>query len=157
MSKLNPQIRTIEVGRKSIRQVTVYPLSMSDQFRTTDLITDLVTTTLAFIEKSKDSKEVGDIDVIKEIVTSLEANLTQILDLIVDDNVIRLDDLTNLQFSELADLVFEVNYSGAVGNFQGLISKIKTLLQLTRPSQKSSEEPVTDLNTSSIEALGTEE
>lgn len=161
MSKLNPQIRTVEVGRKTIREVTIYPLSLSDQFRTTDLISGLVNQVLDFLEKQKDvelPEKARDVDIIKEIAAAVEANLTQILDFVVDPaEKIALDDITNLQFSELADLIYEVNYSGAAGNFQGLIGKIRNLFPSMGPSPKSSVQPATDLNISTIGALGTEE
>ena len=162
MSKLNPQICSIEVGRKTLKEVTIYPLSLTDQFRTTDLISDLVTKTVAFLEKTKTSEETSEeainIAVIQEIASSIEANLAKILDFVVDSGEkIDLDDLTNLQFSELADLIFDVNYAGAVGNFQGLVSKVKTLLQSTRPSQPSLQEQAIDSNTSSQEVSEMEE
>ena len=95
---------------------------------------------------------------IQEIASSIEANLAKILDFVVDSGEkIDLDDLTNLQFSELADLIFAVNYAGAVGNFQGLVSKVKTLLQSTRPSQPSLQEQAIDSNTSSQEVSEMEE
>jgi|LGVD01.1.fsa_nt_gb hypothetical protein len=161
MSKLNPQIQTVDIGRRVLHEVTIYPLSLSDQFRTTDLISGLVNQVLDFLEKQKTLKpaeRTRDIDVIKDIASAVEVNLGQILEFVVDSNEkIDLDDITNLQFSELADLIYEVNYSGAVGNFQGLIGKVKELFPSMGPSLKSSAQPATDLNISTIGPLGTEE
>lgn len=158
MSKINPQIRTINVGVRSLREVTIYPLSLADQFKTTDLVSELVNRILDFHDESKAKEpEAGDINVIKEIVSLVESNLIRILEFVTDPGQkIELNDLTNLQFSELADLIFDVNYSGAVGNFQGLVGKVKKLFLSTRPPQPSSQEPATDTNTSSLKALGPE-
>lgn len=147
MSGLNPQICTIEVGVRTLRQVTVYPLSMSDQFKCTDLITEFVTKTIEFLEGSKAT----DIAAVPIIIKGIEKNLIQILGFVVEKGEkIKLDDLTNLQFSELAQLIYDVNYAGAAKNFQALIAKVKSLLPSMGPSLQSSAKQVIDSNISSI-------
>lgn len=143
-SQLNPQIRTMEIGVRHLRQITIYPLSMSDQFKTTDLVSDFVVKTLEFLESAK-NEELQDIAAIPVIIKSVENNLVHILDFIVDKkDKIKLNDLTNLQFSELAVLVYEVNYEGALGKFQGLIQKVKDLIPSMRPQATSSLKQVID-------------
>ena len=150
MSGLNPQISTMEIGVRQLRQITIYPLSMSDQFKTTDLITEFVTKTLEFLEPSE-GEQAKDITAVPHIVKSIEKNLIQILGFITEKGEkIKLDDLTNLQFSELAQLIYDVNYAGAAGNFKSLIAKVKSLLPSMGPSPSFSAKQVTDLNTSSL-------
>ena len=156
MGALNPQICTMEIGVKNLRQVTIYPLSMSDQFKTTDLITDFVAKTIEFLEGSE-GNQTKDLVAIPHIVNSIEKNLIQILGFITEKGEkIKLDDLTNLQFSELAQLIYDVNYAGAAGNFKSLIAKVKSLLPSMGPSPSSLAKPIIDSNISSPGALGME-
>ena len=41
-AQINPQITDVTIGVRSLRSLTIYPLSMSDQLKTTDLIKQAV-------------------------------------------------------------------------------------------------------------------
>lgn len=154
MSGLNPQIVTMEVGVRKLHQITIYPLSMSDQFKCTDLITNFVSKTIEHLEGS----QVKDIAAVPVIIKGIEKNLVQILDFVVDKNEkIKLGDLTNLQFSELAQLIYDVNYDGASKNFLALIAKVKSLLPSMGPSPQSSQKQVIDSNISIPDLIKPEE
>ena len=57
--KLNPQIRIVEVGKKDLREVSIYPLSMKDQTDLSDIISEGLS---AFFEMHGDKRdEISDV------------------------------------------------------------------------------------------------
>ena len=135
---LNPRIKTISLGIHEIKEYTIYPLSMADEFKLIDRITNAAGT-LAAATDSSDMELVGTgIGLIKE-------NIEPILELVTkEDNRPTLDDIDNVQFTELIDLIYEINFGGAAKNVQSLVGKIKNLFPSTRPSQGSFDLPATD-------------
>lgn len=131
MSKLNPQIKTVEVGIKSLREVTIYPLSMSDQFKLTDIIVELFKEFTSFDELDLDETQV-----VEKGVGLIKDNLETILSVVTDEKEsISFDELTNTQFSELATLLYEVNYEEMLGNLKSLIERVKKIVQLPSKGQ----------------------
>lgn len=124
MSELNPQIKKISVGTRELREVTVYPLSMHDQFKMTDTIVD---TFKQFSEV--DLKDMADTDIVSSMISLVEENLTAILKLVIDgEENVKFTELTNDQFSDLVTIIFEVNYESSIKKFQTLISKVKGVM-----------------------------
>ena len=95
--KLNPQICTVEVGVKSLREVTIYPLALADQTKTARI---LATAFQEVMEKlasfggedevpegeslASMAKQLSDIDVMEFIASAIQDNLETILGLVVD-------------------------------------------------------------------------
>lgn len=124
MSDLNPQIVEISVGVRELRTVTIYPLSMADQFKMTSAIVEGFSKFAVF-----DQQDIKDEDVVAQMVEIIENNIDQILTLVLaDDEQVTMTELTNEQFSDLAITVFEVNYEGAAKKFQTLVGKVKSLM-----------------------------
>jgi len=140
-SKMNPQITTVEVGVRSLREVIIYPLSVADQFNMTDRITGI-------IQKFADDDELEkseDMKVVATVVKAIKDNLGKIFQYVLDENEkIGFDELTNTQLMEIVDTIFEVNYEGLIKNLKRLQGKAKILWTSTGQLQKSSEKPVTD-------------
>lgn len=140
---MNPQIQSMEIGIRNIRAVTIYPLSMADQFKLSDIVTD------AMKEYGTDDTS-SDVEIFEVIMGTIQENLIAILDLITDPNEhIKLDELTNTQFSELCELIYSTNYDTAIVKFKSLFEKAKKVFQSKRQLPKSSSELVTDTNISS--------
>jgi len=160
-NKLNPQIQTLEIGVKSLKEVTIYPLSMADQFHLSDIISKAVSKYSKPDEPQKDADEPSqdeqqdntpktEVEVFRAIMTLVEENLITILDLVTDDEVqISLNDLTNPQFADLCTIIYEENFDNAAGKLLSLFNKTKTLLKSKRLQQKSSLKPAINTNTSS--------
>lgn len=128
---LNPRIKTISLGIHEINEYTIYPLSMADEFKLIDRITNAAAV-LAGVSDADDVTLVGTgLGLIKE-------NIEPIIELVTkEDNRPTLADIDNVQFTELVDLIYDVNFGSAVKNAQSLIEKIKNLFQPMRPSQES--------------------
>ena len=74
--KLNPQIVDVEIGIRSLRKITIYPLSMADQLKLTDIIVQAAMATMA------DGKE--DMAVPTFILQMLQENVGKILSMATD-------------------------------------------------------------------------
>lgn len=152
--KLNPQITETEVGVRNLRNITIYPLSMADQFKMTDLITDSMN---AFFGRDE---EQGDIEFVNFLVGLVRKNIGHILTMVTDEKKGEelLKDLTNAQAAGIAEIIYNVNYDVIAKNFKSLFDKVKNLFPSERPlAQFVSDTPDTDLTTSTEEAGETAE
>jgi len=125
-TSMNPDITTTEVGIRKLREVTIYPLSVHDQLKATEIITDVINTFSTFTE-------LEDSNVIDAVVGILKPNISAILKLVVDENEeISLSELTNPQLERIVNIIFAANYKEVIKNSQDLIGKMKPLLASMR-------------------------
>ncbi len=153
MQNLNPQITDIEIGVRNLRKIKLYPLSVGDQMKMTAMIASTVSNFLTTQESKDEALMVG------FFVSTINDNLAKFLSLAVGEKEQEggkfpkteeiLDDTTNLQASEIAKVIYEVNYEKSVKNFQSLFNQIKKLFPLERSLPGSVEDMVTDLEKSS--------
>ena len=134
--KLNPQITDVEIGVRNLRKITVYPLSMSDQLKLTDLITKSVTEQLA-------KADGGELSLVSFIIKMLQENIGKIITMVTDEDAKVLDEISNSQAVEIADVLFDVNYGTVAKNFKSLSEKLTGLFQPERPLPPSAN--VTDI------------
>ena len=122
-------------------------------------MTDLITKTVQeFFAKREEVEKAANIEVVSFIVGLIRENIERILELVTDDigeNPLR--DITNAQFVEIVDIIYEINYEAIAKNASDLFEKIKKVF----PSKRLSPEfangiPSTDLKTST-ENLGEKE
>ena len=139
MGKLNPQITTVEIGTKSLREVSIFPLSLADQAKTARILAKVFQEVMEKLssfggedEASEGetlvsmAKQLSDVDILEFIASAIQDNLEVILALVVDENEkIMLEDLTNTQFYQLVEIIYEVNYEGASKNFVALVKRAK--------------------------------
>ena len=154
--KLNPRITSIEIGTRSLRKITIYPLSMAAELELSDLITEV-------LQEFYAAQNQDDLAFISVIVNLVKENLSKILEKITDEDVNGEDlfkEIDNNQAVELAEKIFEMNFAGAIKKAMGLFEKARSLGQ--SPSKRSSRNSVsdtedTDLSTSTKEATEKEE
>lgn len=133
MQELNPQIMTVFIGTRNLRGVKIYPLSVKDQLDMSDLITKA-------LQQFFSSKEKSDIDFVAFLVTLIGDNLNKILRFVMDEEVFHdeiLGEISNLQASEIAKIIYEVNYSAPSKNVKSLLEKLEILFQSGRQLQQS--------------------
>jgi len=120
--RINPQVKDAVIGVRDLREIKIYPLSMSDQFKMTDLITQAISGFFAAQEAATD------IAFIAFVVNLIKDNLTKILDLVTDESGEKLiEDTTNSQAAVIVELIYDVNFGTVVKNSESLIEKIKNL------------------------------
>lgn len=126
MSELNPKIREVQIGTRTLRPLTIYPLSMSNQFDLTEIV---VATIIKFSDAEKEA-------LIVEMIAMIKENLKKILSYISDEKPEDIfSELTNAQALEIATVIYQVNYESEIKNVQDLIKEVKQSL-LMRSSQQ---------------------
>jgi hypothetical protein len=152
---LNPQMRTIQYGKKTLKELTIWPLSAADQTRITTFITKIVQDTVSQYQKDKGIDNVAFIAI---ILKNLESNIGKILipvtDLSEKDVKLLMEELTNLQLVTLIETIWEVSFEPALKKGKDLFDRMKSLLRSERSLPSSSEtSPNIDLKTSTEKAF----
>ncbi len=151
MQNLNPQITEVEIGVRSLRKITLYPLAVGDQMKMTSIIASSVSGFLV----SKESKD--EVLMIGFFISAINDNLAKFLALALGEKEQdgkfpetekTLEDITNLQSSEIAGVIYATNYEESVKNFQSLFEKVKKLFPLEGSLPESVKDTITDLKTS---------
>lgn len=151
--RLNPQITETDIGVRSLRTITIYPLSMADQLKMTDLITEALNA--FFLQENKE-----DIVFVSFMIELIKKNLKRLLAMVADvkENKDLLSDMTNYQASEVAKIIYEVNYESVAKNLKSLFEKVGNIFRserLLQPFVKPT--PSTDSMPSTEEAGEKEE
>ncbi len=147
--RINPDIRNITYGKKELKELTLYPLSIGDQFKVTDVITSVVQKLVAGTKEN----QLDDFVFMSAIINALEDNLGKVLELIADiseDEVKNiLQDITNSQLVDIVESVWSVDYEPALKKGKSLFERGKSVFDLKRSLQNSSSATHnTDLKTS---------
>jgi membrane protease subunit (stomatin/prohibitin family) len=142
--KLNPQIRVFEFGIRELREMTIYPLSVADQFKLSDIIADAAD---KLAKKQVNVNTMKNKDFVKLFMELFRENANKIIKLVTDDSKTNdyLAELTNTQLVELGDLIYVMNYESAAKNFMGLLDRAKSLFLSKKSSQESADNMDTDL------------
>ena len=145
IKRLNPDIKEVRVGVRRLRTIKVYPLSASDQFELSDIITEAIKTFMA-------SEGEMDIAFVSVMVKLVSENIGKILEFVTDekdrgDNILK--DLTNNQVIEIAEIIYEVNYAALQKKVTSLLMVLGPMPQ--SPLGRSSQPPSEDiLNTNYV-------
>lgn len=138
MGKLNPQITTTEIGIRSLREITIFPLSLADQSKTAHILAKAFQEVMDKLSSfgatgdvdgedlSSIAKQLSDVDVLEFIASAIQDNLEVILKLVVDEKEkISTEELTNEQFYRLVEIIYEVNYEVTSKNFMALVKRVR--------------------------------
>jgi hypothetical protein len=153
MATLNPQITEIEIGVKTLRKVSIYPLSLADQgkmARTLSTVFQGVMESLSHLSEEpeesdgsvgtieKVASQLANLDIAESIVNIIQENLEAVLKLVVaDGEQISTEELTNEQFYNLVEIIYEVNYEKTSKNFLALIKRARNEIPKTEgPAKK---------------------
>jgi len=153
--KVNPKCRKFEIGVRNLRDITIYPLSLSDELELSEKIIGLVDGFDAAVN-IPDSEDTQEIRIAGYILSAIKGNLIELL-VYVTDEEITLKDLDNEQFIDLCELIFDVNFDGAAGKIKRLLKKVKSLFPQKTLSENLSSPQVIDTNISSDSVTETEE
>lgn len=141
------QINTVqmEIGVRVPKTITIYPLSMADEIKLTNKIASYfqqyqnIKTTAEpidendddFVEKMLSQDDSIDPQFVIFVIKAIEENLIDILKMVCEEEV-TLNDITNDQFADLCNLIFDMNFAGTVGKFKSLLTKIRSSFQQTK-------------------------
>lgn len=120
-SKLNPQVRTTDIGKRTLRKIPIYPLALADQLNLTDLISKGVN---AFFEMSASEDENESMmQFISFALGLLKDNIDRIVEMLTDEGKEVLKDITNVQLMEIVEIVYVENFEGPAGKAMSLFGK----------------------------------
>ena len=146
MEILNPDIQEVTIGVRKLRKITLYPLSVVDQMKVTDLFQEALGIFLA-------NKNAGDMQFVALFISILKTNLSKILALVTDpeeDPEKLLAEITNNQLSVISNVLYEMNYAMISKNVASLLKKLPQTVKespLERPSLSSVKFTDTDSKT----------
>jgi hypothetical protein len=143
--KLNPQIHVFTLGIRELREITIYPLSVADQFKLSDIIADAAD---KLAKKQVNVNTMKNKDFVKLFMELFKENANKIIKLVTDEDIGKgdyLEELTNTQLVELGDLIYVMNYESAAKNFMRLLDRAKSLFLSRKSSQESADNMDTDL------------
>ena len=149
--RINPQIKSVEIGIRNLRKIKIYPLSMYDQKELTKIINKALKTIFeAKIEKGQDELLVY----VSFAIKAIEENIDKILKFVAPDEKpdLLMKDIDNYQLSEIVRIVYQENYESPVKNVISLFPMEKIQSVLERQSQQSVKDTITNLKTSTGKA-----
>lgn len=117
-----PSFRTIVVGIRDPKERKVYPLSWSD----TRKIQTLVYYCFA---KIADSSIKDPVSIYNFIFETIYENLVLIANLVLEGDDITGEELSAVQATELANIVYDMNFEIIVKNLQSLLQKASVLME----------------------------
>ena len=145
---MNPQIHEVPIGIRDLRNIKIYPLSLGDQFKMSDLVKDVLK---IFFDQVGDNPEMSP-EVIASFFELFKKNFPLFISFIApdEDSTTLVNEMTNPQFSEIVEIVWRDNYEVPAKKLKGLFfrepPKIEIIgSQLERPLPVSVDITGTDL------------
>jgi hypothetical protein len=138
--RLNPEIRELFYGKRELKKLIVYPLSVGDQFKVTNIITGVVQS----LVEGQGLVQGKNLDFVfmSAVMSALQENLGRVLALVTDlteEEVPEvLNQLTNIQFMDIVEAVWEVSYEPALKKGLSLFERGKAIMASRSASPSSS-------------------
>ena len=133
--ELNPRIRQLKVGTRTLRKIKVYPFSAGQQLEVVELIGVLVNA----IGEAQTEGDLEDLQVLELFSSTIKDKLGIVIGFVTDPEAkVTIEDFDNDQLADFVDIIFEVNFGGSIKKFQTVWSKARTLFPSPNSSQKLS-------------------
>jgi hypothetical protein len=138
--QLNPDVRTLKIGKKDLEEKEILPLSFTDQRKLLQTIVSVIAELVPTWETATQTV------VISEMRKVIEDNIELIVGMIYDgDKEEFMSKMTNDQLVDLIDIVWEVNYQFPLD--KGTMTIQKIMKSLKKPSSKPSPQSVSPTDT----------
>jgi hypothetical protein len=136
LQNINPQVRTVEIGKRNLRKVSLYPLAVGDQLKMNNFLAEVFT---MFVQM--DPSKPMSAAFIAAILGKISENLDVFCQMVFEQDGI-LNEMTNNQAVEVVKVVYEQNYEVLAKNVQSLfknknLDKVLDSLGLERQSSAS--------------------
>lgn len=157
---INPQVKDVKIGIRSLRKIKVYPLSLADQLEITDMITEAIGVFFSLEAEGKMS-EGPPTEFVVFVLQMIKDNIGDLIIKVTgeEDSDAVLKELSNAQLADIVAIVYKDNFADPlekiVDTFQAENEETMTgsiLERLRSPSVVSTED--TSSKTSSEKATG---
>jgi len=136
--RINPRIRSVNIGIRSLRKIKIYPLSMHDQKELIALVNKILK---SLFESNKKIGKTDDKNLIfiSHVVKAIEDNIEELLAYAAPDEDITkfMKDVDNDQLSEIVGHVYRDNFGTPVKNVISLFDPEQLQSVLKRQSSPS--------------------
>jgi len=127
--KANPQVTETDIGVRTLRKIKIYPLSMGDQLKLTDLVSEAMQ---AFFGMQAEGSDDLTPEFIAFVTNLLKENIDRILEMITDEKPLLFKkDCTNTQLSEIIAIVYQENFEGPLKKVRSLFQRDEILEEAT--------------------------
>jgi hypothetical protein len=136
---LNPQIRSVDVGIRNLRKISIYPMSMADQTAFIELLKGAIESYFALTaEKGKAGMDESDLlPFISSLTQMVGDNSKEFIKIVTDPDKVDpetfYEKVTNMQMSEIVKIIVEDNFEAPSKNVMSLSQTIQNLFQWKRP------------------------
>jgi hypothetical protein len=129
--QLIPQVVEATIGIRNLRTFKIYPLSMADQLKLTDVITKA-------LQEFMDAGNLEDMAFVGAFIVILRDNIGKIISMVSDEDGEKLlSEMTNEQALTVAEIIFDMNYGVLEKNLKSLGEKARKLFPSARRSPRS--------------------
>ena len=140
--RINPDIKEVKIGIRRLRKIKVYPLSAADQFKMTDILNE-------GLQKFTEMGDLPNAAFVAQMMELIRSNIGTIFGLVTDakdrgENI--LEELTNNQIAEIAEVIYEVNYKTLQKKVTSLLEKVTGMLPSGRLSPIVSEDTLNTIS-----------
>lgn len=130
IEKLNPTTRIVEVGKRKLRQISIYPLSFTDQATVASMLVQAITTVVTAWPNKQNVDIVNDAKEL--IINNIETILGKVVDTDTEPIKQLLEDTTNDQLMDIAGVIWEVNFEDPLEKKgKNLLEKMQKAFRLT--------------------------
>jgi hypothetical protein len=159
LEEVNPQVKEVKIGLRTLRKIEIYPLSVADQLELTDMITEAVG--VFFSIEAEKQKEGLPMEFIIFMTQLIKDNIGELVTKVTgeEDSDAVLVDMTNDQMSDIISIIYKENFEGPFGKLVDLFQSkdeetmVESILEKLQPQSAESTEP-TDSTTSSESPIG---
>lgn len=132
LNNINPQITTTTIGVRVLREINIYPLSVMEQLKLSDVVSKAIVD--FFNTKDKIRKQVvintENIEFVNFVVTILRENIMKVIAISTDEDPEKvLSDMTNDQLADFIGIIYE-------DNFGKIRKKVSDLIQKFLPKEE---------------------
>ena len=114
--ELTPQIDQLNVGIRKFREIKVYPVSVMEQTELTELITKAMKEFYDAGGKEGlmgDDAEESNMVFVEFLINLIKDKVGRVIELVTDEDVNLLKEMTNNQLAEFAWIIYRMNYQDA--------------------------------------------
>jgi hypothetical protein len=137
----NPRIKKIQVGTRTLRDITIYPFSAGQEIEVIDIVSVLINT----MAETQAENKLKDLEVFEVFSKIIKEKSVEIIGFVTDpeDNV-TLNDFDNNQFVDFVEILIDTNFGEHLKKRVNEIQeKVKILFLSPKSSPNSSEKQVT--------------
>ncbi len=120
--KMVPPFRVMVIGIRDPKERKIYPLSWSDTRKIQNLI-------YYCFSKIVDMEVKDPVAIYQFIFETIYENLMFIANLVIEGDEVSGDELSAGQATELANVIYDMNFETIVKNLQSLLQKTKVLME----------------------------